>query len=227
MIASLIRPFLCLLVATLVFNPAWGAGKELATDDEKMFYYLGTALSANLVPLQLSEDEVDLVLRGIREALRGNAIELDAQAYGERLNTVAQERMSVGAEQESAAANAYVAEMAAEEGAIKTPSGIVILELMAGDGDSPSPDSTVKAHYHGTLRDGTVFDSSVERGQPFTSSLSNVIPCWREAIPMIKEGGKSKITCPPDLAYGDRGSGPVPAGAALTFEVELIENLGS
>ena len=223
MITSLSRSFLFILIATLVSNPVWGSDKELTTDDEKMFYFLGTALSANLMPLQLSEEEVNLVVRGLREAIRGNAIDLDAQVYGERLNTVAQERMAVGAEQESASASAYVAAMAAEEGAIKTPSGIVILELTAGDGASPSADSVVKAHYHGTLRDGTVFDSSVERGEPFTSSLSSVIPCWREAIPMIKEGGKSKITCPPDLAYGNRGSGPVPAGAALTFEVELIE----
>jgi len=94
---------------------------------------------------------------------------------------------------------------------------------VVGTGDSPTPASTVKAHYHGTLRDGTVFDSSVDRGEPFTSTLNKVIPCWGEAIPTMKEGGKSKITCPSNLAYGDRGAGAIPPGAALTFEVELIE----
>jgi len=103
-----------------------------------------------------------------------------------------------------------------------TRSGIVIAEIVAGTGTSPRPDSTVTAHYVGTLRDGTVFDSSVERGQPFTQSLGSVIPCWREAIPMMKEGGKSRITCPAELAYGSEGRSGIPGGAALTFEVELI-----
>ncbi len=161
--------------------------------------------------------------RGLRDALQGTAVELDAATYGQKLNTVAQERMAAGALREETASREYIARMAAEPGAVTTESGIVILELEPGAGESPTADSTVKAHYHGTLRDGTVFDSSVQRGQPFTSSLARVIPCWREAIPTIKEGGKSKITCPPDLAYGDRGSGSIPGGSALTFEVELLE----
>ncbi len=217
------RVCLCLFMASFIFAAACSAEDELQSDDEKMFYYLGTALSTNLVPLRLSEDEVDLVVRGMRDALRGDANEFDAATYEQRLNRIAQERLATGAAGEAAAAEAYITEMAAEEGAVKTASGLVIRELIPGGGASPSGDSVVKAHYHGTLRDGSVFDSSVTRGQPFTSSLSNVIPCWREAMQMMKEGGKSKITCPPDLAYGDRGSGAVPAGAALTFEVELIE----
>jgi FKBP-type peptidyl-prolyl cis-trans isomerase len=124
---------------------------------------------------------------------------------------------------EVAAGREYVQRMAAEEGAVVTPSGIVMKTLVVGTGQSPTPDSTVTAHYHGTLRDGTVFDSSVRRGQPFTASLGNVIECWREAMPLMREGGKSLITCPAQLAYGDRGAGRIPPGAALTFETELIE----
>jgi len=193
------------------------------TEDEKVFYYLGTALSSNLEPLDLTEDELALIQRGLSETLAGKAIELDQEVYAQRLNAMAQQRMAANAVREQATASEYIAKMAAEPGAITTESGIVILELTAGSGDSPTADSTVTAHYHGTLRDGTVFDSSVTRGQPFTSSLARVIPCWREAIPTMKEGGKSKITCPSDLAYGERGSGAIPGGAALTFEVELIE----
>lgn len=196
---------------------------ELKDDNEKMFYYLGTALSQNLAPLHLSDGEFDLVVLGLRDALRGQAIEVDAATYGQLLKTLAQERMLAGAADEDLASEIYIEEMAAEEGATRTESGLVFLELEAGTGKAPSADSVVTAHYHGTLRDGSIFDSSVRRGQPFTSSLSNVIPCWREAIPMMKEGGKIKITCPASLAYGNRGSGQVPGGAALTFEVELIE----
>jgi len=208
----------------LIFSgSAFAADVESMSEDDKVFYFLGTALSVNLAPLSLTDAEVAMVQRGLRDALNGTAIELDEATYGQKLNTVAQQRMAAGAVREEAASAEYIAKMAAEPGAVTTESGIVIVEIEPGSGGSPTADSTVTAHYHGMLRDGTVFDSSVDRGQPFTSSLARVIPCWREAIPMMKEGGKSRITCPPDLAYGERGSGAIPGGAAMTFEVELIE----
>jgi FKBP-type peptidyl-prolyl cis-trans isomerase FkpA len=77
-------------------------------------------------------------------------------------------------------------------------------------------------HYHGTLRDGTVFDSSVDRGEPISFPLSGVISCWTEGVQKIKVGGKSKLVCPSETAYGDQGSGSIPGGAALAFEVELL-----
>lgn len=214
---------LCAISMLCLVGIATAADAELQTDEEKVFYYLGTALSVNLAPLNPTDEEVELIVRGLHDALAGNAIELDAEAFGLKLNEIAQERMAVSSLREEAAGREYLQQMAAEDGAIITDSGIVILELVAGTGASPAPDSTVTAHYHGTLRDGTVFDSSVTRGQPFTSSLDKVIPCWREAIPSMQEGGKSKISCPAELAYGDRGSGAIPGGAALTFEVELID----
>ncbi len=210
-------------IALMTVGAAMAADAESMTEDEKVFYYLGTAMSANLAPLNLTDEELNLVERGLRDALQGTAVELDAATYGEKLNTVAQTRMAASAVREETASREYLERMAAEPGAVTTESGIVIVELESGSGESPTADSTVTAHYHGTLRDGTVFDSSVTRGQPFTSSLARVIPCWREAIPTMQEGGKSKITCPAALAYGDRGSGSIPGGSALTFEVELIE----
>ena len=77
-------------------------------------------------------------------------------------------------------------------------------------------------HYHGTLRDGTVFDSSVDRGEPISFPLSGVIPCWTEGVQKMKVGGKAKLVCPSDTAYGDRGTGPIKPGAALMFEVQLL-----
>lgn len=108
---------------------------------------------------------------------------------------------------------------------VTTDSGLVYQELVAGTGRSPSIDDVVRAHYHGTLADGTVFDSSVQRGQPIDLPLRRVIPCWQEGIPMMKEGGKARLTCPPDIAYGNRAVGAIPAGSTLTFEVELIQVL--
>ena len=108
---------------------------------------------------------------------------------------------------------------------VKTSSGLVYEELVAGTGRSPTINDVVRAHYHGTLADGLVFDSSVERGQPLELPLRRVIPCWQEGIPMMKEGGKARLTCPPGIAYGDRAVGSIPAGSTLTFDVELIEVL--
>lgn len=202
---------------------AVSAGVESMTEDEKVFYFLGTVLSTNLAPLNLSAEELTLVERGLRDALAGSAAEFDGEAYGKKLNEIAGRRMAASAVREEVAARDYIEDMAAEPGAVTTESGIVIREVEPGSGASPNGDSTVTAHYHGMLRDGTVFDSSVTRGEPFTSSLARVIPCWREAIQTMQVGGKSKITCPPELAYGERGSRGIPGGAALTFEVELID----
>jgi len=106
---------------------------------------------------------------------------------------------------------------------VTTASGLVYEELQAGTGASPRSSDTVRVHYHGTLTDGSVFDSSVERGQPIDLSLQRVIACWQEGIPMMKEGGKSRLTCPAKIAYGQRALGGIPAGSTLIFEVELIQ----
>ena len=103
-------------------------------------------------------------------------------------------------------------------------SGLVYLPTREGTGASPAVDSTVEVHYHGTLTDGTVFDSSVDRGQTISFPLGGVIKGWQEGLQLMKEGGKATLICPPDLAYGEAGSGDViPPGATLQFEVELFK----
>jgi FKBP-type peptidyl-prolyl cis-trans isomerase FkpA/FKBP-type peptidyl-prolyl cis-trans isomerase FklB len=95
--------------------------------------------------------------------------------------------------------------------------------VKAGSGAAPKATDTVKVHYKGTLRDGSVFDSSIERGQPATFPLNRVVPCWTEGLQKMKIGGKAKLACPSNLAYGDRGAPPkIKPGAALLFEVELL-----
>jgi FKBP-type peptidyl-prolyl cis-trans isomerase FkpA/FKBP-type peptidyl-prolyl cis-trans isomerase FklB len=127
-------------------------------------------------------------------------------------------------ESAKAAGQQFVEEAAAREGATRLESGVVIEEITPGTGESPGESDTVKVHYHGTLTNGTVFDSSVERGQPATFALNRVIPCWTQGLQQIKVGGKSRLTCPADTAYGDRGAGPnIPPGSTLVFEVELLE----
>lgn len=115
---------------------------------------------------------------------------------------------------------------AAEPKEEKTASGMLITMLQAGSGASPKSTDTVKVHYRGTLANGKEFDSSYGRGQPATFPLNRVIPCWTEGVQMIKAGGKAKLVCPPNLAYGSRGvPGVIPPDSTLIFEVELLEIL--
>ena len=102
-------------------------------------------------------------------------------------------------------------------------SGIVIQEVSAGTGAQPTAEDVVQVHYHGTLRDGSVFDSSVERDEPAIFPLSGVIPCWTEGVQTMRVGGESRLVCPPDLAYGANPPPGIPPNAALVFEVELLE----
>jgi len=112
---------------------------------------------------------------------------------------------------------------AAEPGALKTDSGLVFREVSAGTGDSPKATDNVKVHYRGTLINGTVFDSSYDRNEPAVFNLSGVVRCWTEGVQRMKVGGKAHLVCPSDLAYGDQGRPTIPGGAALVFDVELLE----
>lgn len=116
---------------------------------------------------------------------------------------------------------------AADSGAgetVTTASGLQITQLRAGNGPSPKASDVVVVHYHGTLEDGSVFDSSVERGKPASFPLGRVIPCWTEGLQLMHVGEKSRLVCPPQIAYGARGAPPrIPPNATLTFEVELLE----
>ncbi len=115
------------------------------------------------------------------------------------------------------------ASAAKEAGAVVTTTGLVYRSLKDGTGASPSARDTVKVHYRGTLPDGKEFDSSYKRNSPIEFPLSNVIPCWTEGVQKMKVGGKAKLTCPPEIAYGARGAGnAVPPNATLHFEVELL-----
>ncbi len=196
---------------------------EPKTEDEKTLYYLGVVMSKNLESFMLTPAEQALVVEGMQAGLAGDAMELDATTYDPKLRSLAEGRASQALEKEKAAAAAFLEKAGKAKGAKVMPSGLIYTEISAGNGASPGPTDTVKVHYHGTLRDGTVFDSSVQRGTPAEFPLNRVIACWTEGVGMMKEGGKSTLICPPEIAYGDRGNRGIKGGSVLTFEVELIE----
>ena len=119
--------------------------------------------------------------------------------------------------------SAFAAQAAKEAGTVVTASGLVFRSTVPGAGDSPTATDNVKVHYRGTLPDGKEFDSSIKRGEPATFPLNRVIACWTEGLQRMHPGGKAVLTCPPEIAYGERGAGGViPPNATLRFEVELI-----
>lgn len=118
------------------------------------------------------------------------------------------------------------AENAAPAASVTTPSGLVFQSLQAGKGTAPTATDRVRVHYRGTFADGREFDSSYKRGQPTEFPLNRVIPCWTEGVQRMQPGGKARLTCPPAIAYGERGAGGViPPNATLQFEIELLEVL--
>jgi FKBP-type peptidyl-prolyl cis-trans isomerase FkpA len=212
----------CALVALLLAAvSAYAADPK--TEDEKVLYALGLAISQNLATFNLSDAELKMVEQGLDDGVLGRTKKVDLQAYGPKISDLQRTRATQVAALEKKNGQAFLDKAAAEQGAKKMASGIVMTTLKAGTGPSPAATDKVKVHYHGMLTDGTVFDSSVQRGEPAVFPLDKVIRCWTEAVQQMKVGGKAKLVCPADLAYGDRGAPPrIKPGATLVFEVELL-----
>jgi FKBP-type peptidyl-prolyl cis-trans isomerase FkpA len=212
---------LALPLAAQASAPATPTDPALASDEAQVVYAIGLSMWRNLASLDLSPEEVALVQRALADAAAGKPA-LDAQAYSAKMQEFAKSRSLRRAEAEKARGAEALAAAAAEPGAVKTDSGMVYRELAAGQGDSPKPTDSVEVHYRGTLVDGSEFDSSYKRGEPAKFGLNRVVKCWTEGLQRMKPGGKAKLVCPSDLAYGDRGRPGIPPGATLVFEVELL-----
>lgn len=218
------RAILVLLAAAFAAVPCARA-QELKTEDEKTLYSIGLSISQNLIPFTLTESELEIVKAGVTDGVLGRTkkVEPDATTSG-KIQKLLEARTLAAAEAEKKASQEFLQKAAKAKGAKKTDSGLIYTEVKKGSGEHPKPTDAVKAHYTGTLIDGTVFDSSIERGEPTMFSLHGVIPCWTEGLQLMKPGGKAKLVCPPDLAYGDRGALPkIKPGSTLIFEVELVE----
>lgn len=201
-----------------------------AEADEKVLYALGVNVATQLGDIRklFSKEEMPKIVEGINAFLSSEVTDPGPilRESANDINQMLQERMLNLVADEKARGAAYVAEQAAKEGATQTASGLVIEHVKEGAGPSPTAASTVSVHYVGTLADGTVFDSSRDRGEPTQFAVKQVIQGWQEALLLMAEGGTAKLTIPADIAYGDAGSGDkIPGGATICFEVELIKVL--
>lgn len=198
-------------------------GKDPKTEEEKTFYSIGTMFGSRLTQLSMSDAEIDALASGLRDAAKNEKQKVDPMAYQQKIQEMFKARMekqSVGVKAKGAE---FLANFVAKEGATKTASGLAYKHIKEGTGPSPKETDIVKVHYHGTLTDGTVFDSSRERGKEVSFPLNRVIKGWTEGVQLMKVGGTTKFVIPSDLAYGDAGAPPkIAGGATLVFEVQLL-----
>jgi FKBP-type peptidyl-prolyl cis-trans isomerase FkpA len=197
-----------------------------AEDKQKALYAFG-ALIAERTPVKaagLSPEDLAEVVQGLKDAAAGKELAVKLEEFGPKVEQLLSEKQAAKAEVEKKKGTDFLAKAAKEKGATKEKSGLVFISTTPGTGKQPVATDTVSVHYKGTLIDGTEFDSSYKRGQPTEFPLNGVIKCWTEGVGMMKVGGKSRLVCPSELAYGDRGAPPrIKPGSTLVFEVELLE----
>jgi FKBP-type peptidyl-prolyl cis-trans isomerase len=205
--------------------PIHAAAGDLETDEQKILYALGVSLSQNLTAFDFTAEELAVIQAGLLDGARRLDPRVPMEQIGPQIDLWLRDRTKAVAARESAAGEAVLAAAAAEPGAERFPSGLVYRAVESGHGASPAATDTVRFHYRGTLRDGTVFDTSLDGAdpQPVAMALSQSIACFREGLAKMRVGGRSKLTCPAGIAYGERGSPPrILPGAVLTFDVELV-----
>jgi FKBP-type peptidyl-prolyl cis-trans isomerase FkpA len=192
-------------------------------EQDKALYALGVLLSRNLDSFTLSEAEFAHVKAGIVDGFHHKPAAATAEASLPQIQALQRTRATALAAHEKEAGQAYLDKAASAAGATRTASGLLYIPVSAGSGPTPTHSDRVKVNYEGRLIDGTVFDSSAQHGQAATLSVGSIIPCWTEALQLMKVGGKSRIVCPAALAYGDRGAPPkIKPGASLEFDIELV-----
>jgi FKBP-type peptidyl-prolyl cis-trans isomerase len=193
-----------------------------AERDERVYYAMGLLQARELRTLHFSEREFERYMEGLQNGF-AHAPKVSLSDWLGEAVLAKRGRERARLAEEKRASEQFLALAASEAGASAFESGLIFTELKPGYGATPSPESRVTFHYHGTVRDGTVFDSSMRREEAATISLANAIPCWREGLQHLRVGGRAKLVCPAALAYGDSQPSPVIIpGAVVTYEIELL-----
>ena len=194
------------------------------TEMEKVSYSLGVNVATGVKAQGLDTIDANAVAKAFNDVFEGNDLDISEEESMKVLQDYFGKLQAAKQAESIEAGSAYLAENAAKKGVVTTESGLQYEVLTTGTGATPTADDQVTVHYHGMLTDGTVFDSSVERGEPAQFGVTQVIPGWTEALQLMSVGDKWKLTIPSELAYGDRGAGGlIGPRATLVFEVELLK----
>jgi FKBP-type peptidyl-prolyl cis-trans isomerase FkpA len=204
------------------------ANIKLKSEEDKTFYAMGFMLGSNLARLELKDEEIAALYKGLVTSAKGQKAEIELQSYQPKIQEMFKKRMEKIAVKQQEGGKTFITDfLKNNKDAKKTKSGLVYQIMKAGSKKKPTETDTVEVHYHGTLTSGEVFDSSVDRGKTISFPLNRVIKGWTEGVQLIGEGGKIKLVIPPELAYGEAGAPPkIPGGATLVFEVELFKIAG-
>jgi FKBP-type peptidyl-prolyl cis-trans isomerase FklB len=226
--AALLASFPAIAAEKPAAKPAAPA-VSLAKDEDKAAYSIGY-FTGKANAQHLESLNVDAYVAGFRDAygkatpaMTEDEMKNTLEAFKQRLQAEAYAKSQKEATDNLEKARAFLAENAKKPGVTTTATGVQYEVITQGKGAKPKASDTVKVHYQGTLTDGSVFDSSIQRGEPASFRLDQVIPGWTEALQLMPVGSKYRLTLPPELAYGEQGAGPIPANAVLVFEVELLD----
>lgn len=201
---------------------------QLSTDETRVSYGIGRQLGGQLRDNPPPGVSLEAILVGLTDAFRGHesrVSEEELNASFKVIRDIMQAEQQAKAEAAAGEGKAYLAENAKRAEITITASGLQYEVLSTGEGAKPAGDSTVRVHYHGTLTDGTVFDSSYNRGEPAEFPVNGVIAGWTEALQLMPAGSKWRVHVPSELAYGAQGVGSIPPHSVLVFDVELLEVL--
>ena len=202
------------------------APKSLKTALDSVAYSIGLSVGESLKQQGLSDINTSLLLKAIDETLKEQDTELSPEQGNQYIGEYFQKQASVKGNTNLAAGKKFLEENKKRPNVKTTASGLQYEVIKLGEGPKPTDTSTVKVNYHGTLTDGTVFDSSVERGEPVEFPVNRVIAGWTEALKLMPVGSKFRLFIPADLAYGERAAGPkIGPNSTLIFDVELLEIL--
>ncbi len=198
--------------------------KELVTDFDKFSYSLGMSVASNLIRSGVKKVDSEKFMSGVSDTFSGEMPKILPEEANKILDSFLAQSKDNNSDENLKNGLAFLSENSKKEGVTELASGLQYSIETTGDGDLPKPTDTVRCHYHGTLIDGTVFDSSVERGQPAEFPVNRVIQGWVEALQIMPVGSKWRLFIPSDLAYGENGAGGVIGpNAALIFDIELLE----
>ena len=211
-----------LIVIAAIFTTD-ASSQVLLNKKDSVSYALGSMIVRNMQQQGIKEVNTALITQAIEDALQGKDVLLYPDEAQLCLNNYVRELRAEKEASNKMEGEKFLAENANDPDVVVLPSGLQYKVLVDGDGPMPLATDKVRTHYHGTLIDGTVFDSSVERGEPISFNVNGVIKGWQEALPMMKVGSKWKLYIPYDLAYGSRGAGAsIGPYSTLVFEVELL-----
>lgn len=217
------KSYLAALLITLVGVPAFAADAP-KNEEQKTLYAIGANLARSLEVFSLTAEEFEQVKQGLLDTRSARKTDFEVSAYNSKIQELARARRKALGDKQAVAGKVFLEKAALEQGAVKSASGMVYIPVTEGRGESPKASDMVKVNYRGTLPDGREFDSSHKRGRALEFKLDGVIKCWTEGLQKMKAGGKAKLVCPADLAYGENGAGDtILPGATLVFEVELLE----